>query len=260
MSSTKVTESHVLQCALFIEKARGIVALTGAGISTNAGIPDFRGPQGLYVTRRYDPDTVFDIGYFMENPKPFYDFARDFVGMEEKIKPTKTHYFLAELEKSGRLKNVVTQNIDALHHKAGSKNVLELHGSFWKSFCLDCQSEFSYETMKEKIFEEDVPHCICGGVIKPDVVFFGENVKYLDDAFAAAESADLFFVIGTSCVVHPAAMVPNYCHGKIVIVNKDKVKLAGNVVLEIREDIDSFFERVSQVLNQKAGTTWEKSS
>ncbi len=246
-----MSEQKVSRCLQLINESDNIVVLTGAGISTAAGIPDFRGPNGLYVTRRYDPDTVFDIGYFLENPKPFYDFARDFVGLEQTIKPTFTHYFLFELEKMGKLKGVVTQNIDALHHKAGSKNILEMHGSFWKSFCLDCGKEFSYERMQKRIYEIDVPHCDCGGLIKPDVVFFGENVKYLNEAYKLAEEADLFFVIGTSCVVQPAASVPTATHGKIVIVNKDRVHLSGNVVLEVQEDIDSFFRGVSELLSHK---------
>lgn len=238
------------QCAQLIEEAQRIAVLTGAGISTAAGIPDFRGPQGLYVTKRYDPDTVFDFGFFLKNPEPFYDFAREFMGLEQKIKPTFTHYFLAELEKMGKLKGIITQNIDALHHKAGSKNILEMHGSFWKSFCLDCGKEFSYEHMRKWIYETDVLHCDCGGLVKPDVVFFGENVKYLSEAYQLAEEADLFFVIGTSCVVQPVASVPSATRGKIVIVNKDRVHLPGNVVLEVQDDIDGFFQEVSKQLDK----------
>src|SRR5436190_6299453 len=135
MVSPAVYESKIQLCAKLIEEAESIGVLTGAGISTNAGIPDFRGPNGLYVTRRYDPDTVFDINYFLMDPEPFYEFARDFVNLEKTIQPTFTHKFLASLEETGKLKGVVTQNIDALHHKAGSKNVYEMHGSFWLSYC-----------------------------------------------------------------------------------------------------------------------------
>ena len=240
------------QCAQLIDNARCVVALTGAGISTSAGIPDFRGPKGLYVTKRYDPETVFDIDHFYRDPKPFFDFTRDFINLEKTLKPTRAHFFLKELEDSGKLKGVITQNIDSLHQRAGTKKVLELHGGYWKSFCLDCNAEFSYEDMKTKIFKEDVPHCTCGGVIKPDVAFFGENVKYLNEAFALAESADLFFVIGTSCVVQPAASVPTATRGKIVIVNQTPVDLSGNVVLMVLEDIDRFFHEVSGQLKKAA--------
>ena len=108
-------------CAQLIREARTIGVLTGAGISTAAGIPDFRGPQGLYVTRQYDPDTVFDIGRFLEDPKPFYRFARDLLQLEEKIEPTAAHRFLSRLEAAGQLKGIVTQNIDALHQRAGGQ-------------------------------------------------------------------------------------------------------------------------------------------
>jgi NAD-dependent deacetylase len=118
-SVSRVNKAQV--CAQLIAESQSIGILTGAGISTNAGIPDFRGPKGLYVTRQYDPDTVFNIHHFRIDPQPFYEFARDFVGLEQSIHPTLTHRFLASLEKTGKLKGIVTQNIDSLHHKAGSQ-------------------------------------------------------------------------------------------------------------------------------------------
>ena len=237
------------RCASLIQDTQKISVLTGAGISTNAGISDFRGPKGLYVTKRYDPDKVFDIDYFHRDPKPFFEFARDFVKLEDHIQPTKAHYFLSELEEKGKLKGVITQNIDYLHQRAGSKNVLEVHGSFWESYCLGCGQNFHYEEMKVKIYKEDVPKCSCGGVIKPDIVFFGENVKHLDAAFKLAAESDLFFVIGTSCVVHPAAMIPHMTHGKVVVINMAEVHLDQvDVVLHVKEDIDGFFEKVGKVL------------
>ena len=249
---TNILEKQISKCVEFIENASYISALTGAGISTNAGIPDFRGPQGLYVTKAYDPDTVFDIDYFMRDPKPFYDFTRDFVNLEKTIKPTFAHHFLKDLEDMGKLKGVITQNIDALHKRAGSRNVLDLHGSYWKSFCLDCGKEYTYEKMKEKIFQEKIPRCACGGLIKPDVVFFGENVKYINEAFALAAEADLFFVIGTSCVVYPAAGIPTVTKGKIIIVNKGRINLPlSNVALTIQDDIDEFFKNVSRSLKER---------
>ena len=240
----------VSQCVRLIQEAKTIAVLTGAGISTGAGIPDFRGPKGLYITRRYDPDKVFDIGYFHKDPAPFYQFARDFILLEEKIKPTLAHQFLSELEKQGKLKGVVTQNIDSLHQMAGSRKVYEMHGSFWVSRCLKCGKEFSFVLMKQKLAAEEIPHCACGGVIKPDVVFFGENVKYLAESEHLASRADLFFVIGTSCVVYPAAMIPQYAKDKIVVVNATPVDLP-NVVLTAREDIDTFLGKVAGHLEQK---------
>jgi len=234
--------NSVKDLAHLIDEAQSIGALTGAGISTKAGIPDFRGPQGLYVTKQYDPEKVFDVHYFYEDPGPFYEFARDFISLEQKIKPTFAHYFLASLESTGKLKGIITQNIDSLHQSAGSKAVMELHGSFKVSHCVECTKSYSYEVMKVKLEKQDIPMCECGGIIKPDVVFFGENVKYLEDAAELAAQVDLFFVIGTSCVVYPAALIPNYVKGKIVVINMGDVSLNhGSVTLSINEDIDDFF-------------------
>ena len=242
-------QAQAEECAELIEKAQFIGVLTGAGISTSAGIPDFRGPQGLYLTRKYDPDKVFDINYFQKDPKPFFQFARDFIGLEGKVQPTFAHRFLAQLERKGKVKGIVTQNIDSLHQMAGSKNVLEMHGSFWKSHCVKCQKEFSFEQMKRKLSEEEIPACSCKGVIKPDVVFFGENVKYLSESEELARQSDLFFVIGTSCVVFPAAMIPEYVVGDIVVVNMERVELdSPSVLLNVQEDIDKFFQRVAEHL------------
>ena len=246
------TTDNVIQCASLIREAKSIVALTGAGISTSAGIPDFRGPKGLYVTRQYDPDKVFDVEHFYRDQRDFFEFARDYCQLEDRISPSPAHFFLAKLEEQGKLKGIITQNIDCLHERAGSKQVIELHGSIWHSYCLDCRKEFSFEQMKAKIASEDVPHCECGGVIKPDIVFFGEDVKGMAEAGLLAKAADLFFVIGSSCVVYPAAMIPTMTMGKIVIVNKGRVDLlSGDVVLEVDEDIDAFFKEVERCLERE---------
>ena len=237
------------QCARLIREARRIGALTGAGISTNAGIPDFRGPKGLYVTRKYDPDKVFDIFHFLQDPAPFYEFARDFLGLTDTLKPTTAHYFLAKLEEKGKLSGIVTQNIDALHHQAGSRVVYEMHGSFLTSYCLDCRRKYTVEELASMLRNPGVPHCSCGGLIKPDIVFFGENVKYLDDSSRLAESCDLFLVIGSSCVVYPAAMIPTLCRGKIVVINHGPVHLDANVTLQVSRDADEFLGEVDGLLN-----------
>jgi len=244
-----LVQDSVQECVSLIQEANSIAALTGAGISTSAGIPDFRGPQGLYVTRQYDPDKVFDINYFYQDPAPFYAFARDFISLENKIQPTKAHRFLGELEKNHKIKGIITQNIDSLHQMAGSSQVYEMHGSFWLSHCLDCGKEFSFDEMKTKLKEMDIPQCSCQGLIKPDVVFFGENVKFLNESADLARDVDLFFVIGTSCVVYPAAMLPSYVTGKIIVINQDEVALSSNhIALTVKEDIDRFFQKVSDVL------------
>ncbi len=233
------------QCAQLIKNAKRIVVLSGAGISTNAGIPDFRGPRGLYVTKQYNAEKVFDLDFFARDPKPFYEFARDFIQLEEQIKPTITHKFFAQLEKSGKAVDIITQNIDSLHQRAGSKNVYELHGSFEKSFCRDCQKMFSFTELKEKIQTQVVPTCECGGVLKPAIVFFGEDVQYFNAAVELAKASDLFFVVGTSCVVQPAAQIPTFATGDIIVVNKGKVELElDTITLRVNFDTDEFFSRV----------------
>jgi NAD-dependent deacetylase len=152
-------------------------------------------------------------------------------------------------ERKGKLKGIVTQNIDTLHQKAGSKNVLEMHGSFWKGHCLQTHEEFSYEQMKEMIYKQDIPKSSCGGVIKPDIVFFGENVKYYAESFQLAELSDLFIVIGSSCVVQPAASLPLYAPGKVAVINRDKVQLnIMNLAFHAQEDIDQFFKKVARCI------------
>jgi len=246
-------EEKAKSCARLISEAGFIVALTGAGISTNAGIPDFRGPEGIYTTGKYNPE-IFDIEYFLYDPKPFYDFARDFINLSKKIKPTFTHYFLAHLEKMGKLKGIITQNIDTLHQKAGSKNVLELHGSLGRSYCLKCNREFSYDEMEKNIFKKDVPRCSCGGVIKPDIVFFGELVKHLNEAEELAYKSDLLFIIGSSLAIYPAGMIPDMAGNRIVVVNKQKVNIPpAKVTLFVQEDTDWFFKKVSDILGLKMG-------
>jgi NAD-dependent deacetylase len=236
----------IQQCLDLMGQSRMTVALTGAGISTSAGIPDFRGPKGLYVTRQYDPDKVFDYHAFRQDPQPFYEFARDFIELEKRLKPTCAHQTLARLEENGKLHGIITQNIDALHQQAGSRNVLEMHGSFWRSFCLTCGQEYSYGQLKDMLLNHPIPHCICRGLIKPDIVFFGEDVKYFTEASSLAEQADLFLVIGTSCVVYPAALLPTLTQGKIIIVNRGRVHLpvAGEVLM-VDADIDEFFQTVA---------------
>jgi len=236
-------------CADLIRRSKRVVALTGAGISTAAGIPDFRGPQGLYVTRQYDPETVFDISYFHRDPEPFYDFTRDFLSAIHTIEPTFTHSFLADLEAQGKLTAVVTQNIDSLHQKAGSGNVISVHGDYWTSHCLACRKDFELARMEEMVREAPVPLCSCGGVIKPDVVFFGEAVRDLEHAAFAVAASDLLLVLGSSLAVYPAAFLPEQAGGDVVVVNKGEVGLqAGAGRWFVEADLDEYFREVSGLL------------
>ncbi len=236
-------------CADLIRRADRVVALTGAGISTAAGIQDFRGPQGLYVTRQYDPEAVFDITAFGRDPAPFYEFTRDLLSVIHTIEPTLTHRFLAELEASSKLTTVVTQNIDSLHQKAGSKRVISVHGDYWTSHCLSCAQEFELAHMEEMVREVEVPHCECGGVIKPDVVFFGEAVKGIDGAAAAVAESDLLLVLGSSLAVYPAAFLPEQAGGDVVVVNQGEVGLApGPNRYFVDASLDEFFAEVADCL------------
>ena len=237
------------ECADRIRSAQCVAALTGAGISTSVGIPDFRGPNGLYVTRRYDPDTVFDIHAFRRNPAPFYDFTRDFLRRVHSLEPTSTHRFLAGLEAAGKLSAVVTQNIDSLHQKAGTKNVISVHGDYWISHCLSCGAQFSLDYMERAVADEEVPHCPCSGLIKPDVVFFGEPVRSLDRACEVVAESDLLLVLGSSLNVYPAACLPEHAGGEVFVVNQGEVGLPpapGRFFVDA--DLDGFFSEVSVLL------------
>lgn len=240
------------ECAGWIRRAGRVAALTGAGISTAAGIQDFRGPNGLYVTRRYDPETVFEINAFHRNPAPFYEFTRDFLSVIHTVEPTRTHRFLAALEAEGKLSAVVTQNIDSLHQKAGSQNVIPLHGDYWNSHCLSCGAEFGLDYLEQAVLDEEVPHCPCGGFIKPDVVFFGEPVHNLESAAAVVADSDLLLVLGSSLNVYPAAFLPEQAGGDVVVVNRGDVGLppAANRRF-VDADLDGFFGAVAKELLTK---------
>jgi len=232
-----------------LRKADRIAALTGAGISTAAGIPDFRGPKGLYVTRQYDPERTFDINYFDRDPSYFFAFARDFIQLVERIRPTLSHRFLAELEARGKLTAVITQNIDGLHQTAGSRRVIEVHGSIRGGHCRRCGQEYAYERLRAEVLAGDVVHCdACGGVVKPDIVFFGEAVRGMDDASRVAAAADLFLVIGSSLTVYPAALLPQYARGQVIVVNQGPVEMGSSDWLRVDEAADTFFARVATAL------------
>lgn len=248
-----------IQCAELIAESRSVVALTGAGISTSAGIADFRGPQGLYVTRTYDPEKVFHIEWFRRNPEYFFEFSRDFSETVKNIKPTLTHLFLAQLEKAGNFSGIVTQNIDILHQTAGSQNVVELHGSYSSATCLSCKDhlkQLDYNWWCKKIESSKtspVVHCeICNGFLKPDIVFFGEPVTAFEDAEAMISECDLLLVLGSSLNVAPASLLPSYSKATTIIVNKGPVVLSATPKRYfIDEDLDTYFSQVSKHLNLK---------
>lgn len=242
------------QVAELVRASGQIVLLSGAGMSTSAGIPDFRGPDGLYRKLGIEnPERIFDIAVFESNPSFYYGFHREFLRQVEAVKPTVAHRFFARLEQQGKLAGIVTQNIDALHQRAGNSKVLEIHGSIWKSHCTGCGKGYSYEESARKAEAGGVPLCdSCRGVLKPDVVFFGENVMQFDACQELAARADLLFVVGSSLVVTPAAWLPSLCPGSIVVVNKGEISRtylpSSRVALHVEEDIDTFFTELAEKL------------
>lgn len=205
-----------------IDQAKHIVFFTGAGVSTDSGIPDFRSTNGLYnQTYRYPPEEIISHSFFEENPEEFFRFYKDRM-LYLDAQPNEVHRFIAECEKKGKSLGVVTQNIDGLHQKAGSKRVYELHGSVLRNYCMDCSTFYSAEYIKNS---EGVPRCQkCGGIIKPDVVLYEEGLSQavVEGAVAAIQSADVMIVLGTSLVVYPAAGLIRYFSGRhLVLINRD---------------------------------------
>ena len=234
-------QAHLL--AQRIREKRHVVALTGAGISTAAGIPDFRGPKGIYVTRAY-PEDIFDMGAFASDPTGFYAFARDFLELEARLEPTFAHHFLARLEQQGRLSGVITQNIDGLHQKAGSQVVVEVHGGFATTVCLDCEAQRPTGEIAEVVLRGEIPRCaVCGGLVKPDIVFFGESVKGMDRAVQLVRASDLLLVIGSSLTVYPAAGLPSQAGGDVVVVGRGPVLTPAGAA-RVDADIEAFFQAV----------------
>jgi len=214
-----------------IQQSKHCVVLTGAGISTLSGIPDFRGKNGIYKRKDIDANKIFDIDAFRSEPSYYYTHARHFIYNLDEKEPNIVHKVLAQMEIQGIVKAILTQNIDLLHQKAGSKHILELHGSPSIHKCLKCGQYMSFDEVVHQIDTNVVPHCSkCNGVVKPDIVFFGEPLPEdtLQEAEVEAENADLMLVLGSSLTVYPAANLPilTLQHGgNIAIVNADPTPL-----------------------------------
>ena len=204
-----------------ITESDNIVFFGGAGVSTESGIPDFRSVDGLYHMKYdYPPETILSHTFFVRNTKEFYRFYRDKMLCLD-VKPNAAHLKLAELEAKGKLKAVVTQNIDGLHQAAGSKKVMELHGSVHRNYCQKCGKFYDAEYMQN--YDGDVPLCECGGVIKPDVVLYEEGLdqQTIQDSIYYISHADVLIIGGTSLAVYPAAGLIDYFHGKhLIVINK----------------------------------------
>ena len=219
----------------WIDESRAIVFFGGAGVSTESGIPDFRSVDGLYNQKyAWPPEQILSRTFFDAQPEEFYRFYRDKMLCLD-AQPNAAHKKLAELEKAGRLRSVVTQNIDGLHQKAGSQRVWELHGSIHRNYCMRCRKPYSAADIKGG---QGVPRCACGGTIKPDVVLYEEGLDSatIEGAVADIREADLLIIGGTSLAVYPAAGLINYFRGnRLVLINKsptpydDRASLAINL-------------------------------
>lgn len=221
-----------------VEESENIVFFGGAGVSTESGIPDFRSDTGLYSQKyKYPPEEMLSHKFFMSNTDDFYDFYKNKMLYLE-AKPGKAHTAIAELEKRGKLKAVVTQNVDGLHQAAGSVNVLELHGSVLRNYCMSCKQFYNIDAVTDS---KGTPVCgKCGGTIKPDVVLYGENLPQavIEKAWNAIRKADMLIVGGTSLAVYPAAgLVDLYRGDKLVLINKSPTSMDWKADLIVRGSI-----------------------
>lgn len=218
-----------------IENAEKIVFFGGAGVSTESSIPDFRSKDGLY-NQKYNvpPEVMLSHTYFMNNTEDFFKFYRDKMLCLD-AEPNDAHKRLAQLENEGKLIGVVTQNIDGLHQKAGSRRVFELHGSIHRNYCMKCHKFYDAEYIENT---EGIPYCECGGIIKPDVVLYEESLDEttVENSVNAISSADVMIIAGTSLAVYPAAGLIRYFRGnKLVLINRDKTPADDECDLVIHE-------------------------
>lgn len=242
-------DEKIVKLQELIDQHDNIVFFGGAGVSTESGIPDFRSQDGLYH-QKYDfpPETILSHTFFLNHPEEFYKFYRDKM-LCDTAKPNAAHLKLAELEEAGKLKAVITQNIDNLHQMAGSKKVLELHGSVYRNHCMRCGKSFDFAYMKHST---GVPRCECGGMIKPDVVLYEEGLDNdtIEESVRAISQAQVLIIGGTSLAVYPAAGLIDYFRGEaLVVINKSSTPRDRNADLLIKEPIGQFFSQIK--VNQK---------
>ena len=237
--------------AQIMKDSSNIVFFGGAGVSTESGLKDFRSKDGLYHEKyKYPPEEILSHHFFLENTKEFYKFYKDKMNSLN-YKPNITHYVLAKLEEKGLLKAIITQNIDGFHQMAGSKNVLELHGSILRNYCMKCNKFYDAEYIFSK---EDIPKCSCGGIIKPEVVLYEEPLdnEILKQAVKEISKADTLIIGGTSLNVYPAAGLINYFQGKnLILINKEKTPYDNKCNLIIYDSIG----KVMEALDEKIGNT-----
>ena len=227
-----------------IDDSQKIVFFGGAGVSTESGIPDFRSADGLYQQEyKYTPEQVVSHSFFMKHPEAFYEFYKEKM-MFLDAEPNPAHQKLPQLEQAGKLTAVITQNIDGLHQKAGSKQVLELHGSIHRNYCKRCGKFYDAAAIKAS---ENIPRCTCGGIIKPDVVLYEESLdsSVIRRTIQKISEADMLIIGGTSLVVYPAAGFIDYFHGKyLVVINKGETGRTVEADLCIRRPIGEVFAQI----------------
>ena len=227
-----------------IDDSENIVFFGGAGVSTESNIPDFRSADGLYQQKyKYSPEQIVSHTFFMRNTEGFYEFYKEKM-MFLDAKPNAAHKKLAELEKAGKLKAIITQNIDGLHTAAGSKKVLELHGSVHRNYCMDCGK---FYTAEDILNSTGIPKCTCGGIIKPDVVLYEEGLddKTVTEAVREISQCDTLIIAGTSLTVYPAAGMVRYFQGDdLVLINRDKTSMDGSCDLVIHDKVGETLDKI----------------
>ena len=237
-------DADIARLKELVDESENIVFFGGAGVSTESGIPDFRSVDGLYNQKyRYPPEEILSHSFFERNPEEYYRFHHDKLRLRG-AQPNAAHRKLAEWETQGKLKAVITQNIDGLHQAAGSKNVIELHGSLLRAYCAKCRKPYPPEIINDG---EGVPRCSCGGVIRPDIVFYEEGLDQ-DDMYLAVNyirNADVLIIGGTSLVVYPAAGLVRYYQGhKLVLINMGETSADSYADLVIHKKIGEVFSQL----------------
>jgi len=248
-------EKKIARLQEMVDECRHIVFMGGAGVSTESGVPDFRSEDGLYHQKfKYPPETMLSHSFYRSHRAEFYKFYDEKI-LVEGVEPNAAHLKLAEMEQAGKLSAVITQNIDGLHQKAGSKKVLELHGSVARNYCEKCHAFYDLDFMMEAKKNQDYePRCtkecdgkICGGEIKPDVVLYEEGLDsdILNEAVRETSMADMLIIGGTSLVVYPAAGLVNYFRGKyLVVLNKSATPQDNHADLVISDSIGKVLSRI----------------
>ena len=240
----KLIQEKIELLQTYINNSNNIVFFGGAGVSTESGIKDFRSKDGLYNEKyKYPPEQILSHSFFYKNTKEFYKFYRDKLNCLN-VLPNICHKYLVKLEKEGKLQAIITQNIDHLHQKAGSTNVIELHGTIYKNYCDKCHKFYPPEYIWNT---KDIPKCNCGGIIKPNVVLYEEPLNEFDilKAINYIKNSDLLIIAGTSLTVYPAASYISYFQGKhLVIINKDKTPGDNIADLVINDNLGNVFKKL----------------